>query len=679
MNWRIAMKRCKCSNGLVGFVFCFFLLSLFVFQPSAYPASSDYYDTVQKLYIGYYQRPADPGGLVFWANGLAMADTNHDGNLIGENITWVLEQFAFSSEARALNGGDITTNNIATAVDRIYLGLFGRHAEPEGLTWWVNSFNSGASTPASILWELMKGAQGMDAQTVQNRLAAAKVFTTVIDPDLDGGNFRYRYSGNGDATKARDLLSGVTSDSGTIPTQQEIQALLVPTIFYTYTILFPDDEQASYILSASNNKGEMVGFRETSSETVEAFLFLYNGTYTVLPPPEGCTGWIPRKINDNGQIIGECPSWGPSHLYNNGTYTALIPKSNVTTTTSDLNDNGEVVGTFEEPDGTFFCDHWGNCYENWSSRGFLYSNGIYTTLLPEGWTSSYASKINNFGEVVGSGSGSGFIFSKGTYIFLLPGGWMTADVEDINNNGEVVGFGFDALGRKRGFLYSEGTYTVLLPEGWDESALYLINDNSQVIGIVTDTSGQYQGFLYGNGVYTMLLPEGWKNTQVTRINNTGQLVGVGDTAVGLQAGFLYDNGAYTTLLPEGWTWVSISGFNENAQVIGWGMDGSNHVRSFIATPHPLSSLDYLIGEVKEDLAQRLSIDAAQISLIKAEDVVWPDGCLGCQQPGMGCTLLAEDGYRIQLDFDGTIYEYHSGRDTHFIYCENPISPIILRP
>jgi len=63
----------------------------------------------------------------------------------------------------------------------------------------------------------------------------------------------------------------------------------------------------------------------------------------------------------------------------------------------------------------------------------------------------------------------------------------------------------------------------------------------------------------------------------------------------------------------------------------------------------------------------------------AEDVVWPDGCLGCQQPGMGCTLLAEDGYRIQLDFDGTIYEYHSGRDTHFIYCENPISPIILRP
>jgi hypothetical protein len=372
--------------------------------PGKAPAApADYFDTVQKAYIGYYQRSADPAGLIYWAGKL---------DSTGGNLTEIIEAFANSPESVALHG-TIDTSTIGKVVDSIYRAMFNRPAEPAGKAFYVNGFNSGQFTAATIMLNVLNGAQNQDLQSVNNKLAAAKVFTTVIDPDLDGGNFRYRYSGNGDATKARDLLSGVTSDSGTIPTQQEIQALLVPTIFYTYTILFPDDEQASYILSAINNKGEMVGFRETSSETVEAFL--YNGTYTVLPPPEGCSGWIPRKINDNGQIIGECPSWGPSHLYNNGTYTALIPKSNVTTRTSDLNDNGEVVGTFEEPDGTFTCDHWGNCYENWSSRGFLYSNGIYTTLLPEGWTYSFASKINNFGEVVGSGSGSGFIFSKGTY------------------------------------------------------------------------------------------------------------------------------------------------------------------------------------------------------------------------------------------------------------------------
>jgi hypothetical protein len=205
---------------------------LAVFTVTALPhnaqaAPTDYLNTVQKLYIGYYQRPADPGGLLFWENGLAQIDTNHDGSFTGEDIIPVLSQFAFSEEARNLYGGDITGSNIATVVDSIYMGLFGRHAEAGGLAFWMNSFNTGASTPATILWELMRGSQGTDAQTVQNRLVTANRFTQVVDPNLDGlPPFQATYGGYADCAKARQWLAGVTWDPLTIPTEDATRALL---------------------------------------------------------------------------------------------------------------------------------------------------------------------------------------------------------------------------------------------------------------------------------------------------------------------------------------------------------------------------------------------------------------------------------------------------------------------
>jgi hypothetical protein len=193
-----------------------------------YPLS--YLDTVQKLYIGYYQRSADPGGLVFWVNGLSTIDTNHDGNFVGDNIIPVLSQFAYSDEARNLYGGDITSSNIATVIDSIYQGLFGRDPEADGKAFWVNSFNTGASTPATILWELMKGAQGTDAQTVQNRLVAASRFTQIIDPNLDGlPPFQVTYGAN-DIPAVRTWLAGVTWNPATIPSHDETTAFIKSNI-----------------------------------------------------------------------------------------------------------------------------------------------------------------------------------------------------------------------------------------------------------------------------------------------------------------------------------------------------------------------------------------------------------------------------------------------------------------
>jgi hypothetical protein len=181
-------------------------------------SESFYFDTVQEIYIGYYQRPADPGGLIYWAERL---------DATGGNLTEIIEAFANSAESQALYG-TINSSNISTVVNGIYNALFGRDAEAGGLSYYVNGFNSGYFTAATIMLNVLYGAQNEDLQSVNNKVTAANLFTRTIDPDLDGKDFQYNYSGNADAQRAREFLLTVTWDPATIPTEDEIRAFLEP-------------------------------------------------------------------------------------------------------------------------------------------------------------------------------------------------------------------------------------------------------------------------------------------------------------------------------------------------------------------------------------------------------------------------------------------------------------------
>ena len=85
-------------------------------------------------------------------------------------------------------------------------------------------------------------------------------------------------------------------------------------------------------------------------------------------------------------------------------------------------------------------------------------------------------------------------------------------------------------------------------------------------------------------------------------------------------------------------------------------------------------LQDLIERVKDDLANRLTTPKEQISLIEATEVEWSDSSLGCPQPGMEYLQVITPGYRILLQADNQSYEYHSNRDTYFVYCENQGPP-----
>jgi hypothetical protein len=103
----------------------------------------------------------------------------------------------------------------------------------------------------------------------------------------------------------------------------------------------------------------------------------------------------------------------------------------------------------------------------------------------------------------------------------------------------------------------------------------------------------------------------------------------------------------------------------------------DHTRMPATSQTPSASgLENLIERARDDLSQRLSVSTEQITLVEATEVEWPDSSLGCPQEGMSYLQVITPGYRILLEAGGTQYEYHSNRDTYFVYCENP-NPSIM--
>lgn len=84
----------------------------------------------------------------------------------------------------------------------------------------------------------------------------------------------------------------------------------------------------------------------------------------------------------------------------------------------------------------------------------------------------------------------------------------------------------------------------------------------------------------------------------------------------------------------------------------------------------------LVEQAKSDLSGRLDVAEAEIEVLSVEEVTWPDGSLGCPQPGMMYTQALVDGSRIRLQVDGEIYAYHSGGNRPPFLCKQETATIL---
>lgn len=164
-------------------------------------AASAYYDTVQKIYIAYYGRPADPAGKEYWAGRLDAA---------GGNLNEIINAFGTSAEATSLFGA---MNNLQK-INAIYQQCFDRDAEYDGLVYYANQLAAGTMTQASIMLNILNGATGTDATAVANKLAVANLFTAAIDTAAE----LLAYAGDAAAATARTFLATVDSTAASVTT-----------------------------------------------------------------------------------------------------------------------------------------------------------------------------------------------------------------------------------------------------------------------------------------------------------------------------------------------------------------------------------------------------------------------------------------------------------------------------
>ncbi len=148
---------------------------------------------IEKLYVCYLQRPADPEGLRYWSQQIAE-----------KGIDYAISSFSNSSEAKELYFG-----TIEDIIKRAYSVLFGRYPEAEEISYWKSAFRG--ENPREIVWKIANSARGDDLKVLDNKVSCAIDFTKAIDPDTDGiPPFSVNFSGEADILFSREFISEVS-------------------------------------------------------------------------------------------------------------------------------------------------------------------------------------------------------------------------------------------------------------------------------------------------------------------------------------------------------------------------------------------------------------------------------------------------------------------------------------
>lgn len=230
------------------------------------------------------------------------------------------------------------------------------------------------------------------------------------------------------------------------------------------------------VARAINNHGQIIGSFQAADGNTHVFL-RNNGVMEDLGMLNGSGYSGVYDINENGYIVGNASTEDSSifniFIYKDGVVTDLGHIGENTFPTA-INDSNQIIGQFISPSDR-------------TTHSFLYTGTSLTDLGLFGKTSLYAQDINNHGQVVGTfqdsqGITHGFLYKIGdnniTELGTGPSGAL-----GINDLGQIVGFIYDALGIQKPAIYiGNGEWSELpTPYTYRNNAVE-INEAGQIVG-----------------------------------------------------------------------------------------------------------------------------------------------------------------------------------------------------
>jgi hypothetical protein len=154
------------------------------------PGAPGYADIVQKAYIAYYGRPADPAGLSFWIDRLEQA---------AGDLGAIIEDFGNSIEF-VERFGNLTNQQL---IVQVYQQLLGRSPDPAGSAFYLSKLDNNEISLQTFTLDVLFGATGADVATINNKLVVANFFTDNVDRS------EFEYAGSMAAEQASALISDV--------------------------------------------------------------------------------------------------------------------------------------------------------------------------------------------------------------------------------------------------------------------------------------------------------------------------------------------------------------------------------------------------------------------------------------------------------------------------------------
>jgi len=163
--------------------------------------ATTYHNDLQKLYVAYFNRPADPGGLAHYEGVLERAFTAGGTAEVTKTMALISADFAKSIEYQ-------TTYNQATnsaVVTAVYQNLFGHAPDSTGLAFYVKALTDKTMTVDTMVTYIANGAQGTDKVAYDSKVTVATAFTNALNtPEEIAG-----YNVTASQTYVKNMLAGI--------------------------------------------------------------------------------------------------------------------------------------------------------------------------------------------------------------------------------------------------------------------------------------------------------------------------------------------------------------------------------------------------------------------------------------------------------------------------------------
>jgi uncharacterized repeat protein (TIGR02543 family) len=225
---------------------------------------------VQKAYIAYYGRPADPSGLENWCSQI---DDE------GGRLDTMMDAFGNSQEFNDRYG--LLSNE--ALLESVYQQIFGHSPDPAAKIFWLAKLESDEVTLQSIPLNILNGAQGDDLNIIENKNQFAQSATRF---------FAYRGVNSVSAYAIKSVMAIVNADPASIENATNSLCMITNQDQASgYQWSYIDSGQGSYISSkiGEMNRPVVITINESGWYSFDS----YNSQDTFL------------MLNEDGAGVGE--------------------------------------------------------------------------------------------------------------------------------------------------------------------------------------------------------------------------------------------------------------------------------------------------------------------------------------------------------------------------------------